>query len=95
MLAAAKTAIAARLAEMTSPAPDRPVLRRGSEGESVGVLQRALTAAGYPLVVDEDFGPATDFVARDFQRRFGLLADGVVGRATWHALATYLSETAS
>lgn len=60
----------------------RPVLRRGSRGEAVRELQLLLGG----VVVDGDFGPATERVVEAYQRRSGLVADGVVGPATWAAL---------
>lgn len=74
-----------------TPAPtvSRPTLRRGSTGGDVTYLQ-ALFNRAYPaysrLVVDGDFGPATEAVAREFQRRANLGVDGIVGPATWRAL---------
>ncbi len=67
----------------------RPTLRRGSTGSDVTYLQSLFNRA-YPayskLVVDGDFGPATESVVREFQRRAGLGVDGVVGPATWSKL---------
>jgi len=41
--------------------PDpRPVLRRGSNTEAVGKLQAMLQKLGFPLAIDQDFGPATE-----------------------------------
>lgn len=72
-----------------APTPARPVLRKGSKGAAVADLQRRLNR-DYPaysrLVVDEDFGGKTDAVVREFQRRAGLVVDGVVGSKTWAAL---------
>ncbi len=62
------------------------VLRRGSTGDAVGELQGLLRARGFPLTVDNDFGPATELAVIEFQRRSGLAPDGIVGRLTWAAL---------
>ncbi|MFP5368405.1 MAG: RICIN domain-containing protein, partial [Actinomycetes bacterium] len=62
------------------------LLRQGSGGGCVGHLQNHLNDYGYGLVVDNDFGPATDNAVRSFQSSRGLDADGVVGPATWDAL---------
>lgn len=58
-----------------------PVLRQGDRGEDVKRLQAALG-----IGMDGDFGPATKKAVVAFQKRKGLYADGVVGRATWSAL---------
>lgn len=77
-----------------APAPGpgpvgRPTLRRGQGGEHVHYLQSLLNRA-YPrysnLTVDGDFGPATESVVREFQRRAGLPVDGIVGHDTWRRL---------
>lgn len=63
------------------------VLRRGSESEEVGRLQRRLRGQGFsPGLPDRRFGPATEAALLAFQRAGGLLADGVCGPATWAAL---------
>lgn len=87
-LALAKRALAALAAAgITSPDPAHyPVLRRGSEGPSVELLQARLRMQGYPLTLDGDFGPATDLVVRAVQKALGLRIDGIVGPATWAAL---------
>jgi hypothetical protein len=72
-----------------APSSGRPTIRRGSTGETVRFLQEFLNRV-YPaysrLVVDGDFGPATESVVRNFQGRSNLVTDGVVGPATWRAL---------
>ncbi|MGH3863589.1 peptidoglycan-binding domain-containing protein [Actinokineospora sp.] len=74
-----------------TPAPTsaRPVIRRGAKGDAVREVQRILNA-WYPalprLVVDGDFGAATDARVRHMQRAAGLAVDGVVGPATWRRL---------
>lgn len=64
----------------------RPVLRIGASGDDVAALQSRLNERGAGVVVDGNFGPATERVVRRFQSSAGLTADGVVGPATWSAL---------
>jgi hypothetical protein len=64
-----------------------PVVRRGSSGESVRLLQQLLTDRGHsPGPVDGIFGPGTEAAVRAFQQANGLAVDGVVGPNTWTAL---------
>ncbi len=66
-----------------------PVLKRGSRGPAVRLLQEAIRVRLNPspkLAVDGVFGPETEKAVRQFQRQEGLAADGVVGTATWKAL---------
>ena len=58
-----------------------PVLRMGSRGPSVAILQSFLG-----LKQDFEFGPKTHLAVQAFQKSAGLLNDGVVGPATWAAL---------
>lgn len=62
------------------------LLRRGSRGEAVRMLQTSLTAAGHALIADGIFGPATEQAVRAFQMRNRLVVDGVAGPATMAAL---------
>lgn len=58
-------------------------LKKGSEGKQVKLLQQFLNwDGGCNLVVDGIFGPATDKAVRNFQKRNGLDADGIVGPLT-------------
>jgi len=64
-----------------------PTLRRGSQGDEVADLQMLLNSKfGYELEVDGNFGKATETAVKDFQKKHGLTADGVVGKKTWAAL---------
>lgn len=70
------------------PSSSRPTLRRGSTGADVTYLQALLNrmfASYSKLVVDGDFGPATESVVRQVQSRSGLAVDGIVGPDTWRA----------
>jgi hypothetical protein len=64
-----------------------PLLRRGSTGDFVRRLQRALASVGFdPGPIDAIFGPLTDAAVRSFQTARALQVDGIVGPQTWGAL---------
>ena len=57
--------------------------KRGSRGEVVKQIQKALYGAGYPTgVIDGVYGEMTENAVRQFQKAKGLKADGIVGPAT-------------
>jgi lysozyme len=66
-------------------------LRRGDRGDKVRVLQANLLTLGIRLVVDADFGPATEQAVKTFQARAGLSPDGIVGPMTAAAIVEALS----
>lgn len=67
-------------------------LRRGDSGEYVRLAQYFLrVVSNYytsvrPVAIDSIFGSNTDAAVRDFQNRFGLAIDGIVGPDTWQRL---------
>lgn len=67
--------------------------RIGNDPALVRAVQRRLKAAfaGYAghLVIDGDFGSQTQAAVREFQRRSGLVADGIVGPMTAAALKAW------
>jgi peptidoglycan hydrolase-like protein with peptidoglycan-binding domain len=67
-----------------------PILRPGMQGSEVVKLQQRLQRLGFLSVgdIDGDFGEVTQAAVIAFQKRNGLKADGVVGGATWEALAS-------
>lgn len=69
------------------------ILRRGSYGPQVELLQLALSRAGYLPArgVDGIFGSATQAAVTRFQRDSGLAADGIAGPRTWSALDPWLA----
>src|SRR4051794_10993820 len=77
--------VSAALLTATVVAPVAPAvaqeLQRGSHGEDVAAVQRALGVAA-----DGEFGPVTRRAVRDFQAAHGLEVDGVVGPITSQAL---------
>jgi murein L,D-transpeptidase YcbB/YkuD len=62
------------------------VLKKGSKGKEVQVLQLILRGHGHNVTIDGDFGPATDAAVRAFQKLHKLTVDGVVGPTTWATL---------
>lgn len=56
--------------------------KRGSRGEMVRQIQKALAGAGLRVIVDGNFGPITEEAVKEFQKQKGLKADGIVGPAT-------------
>lgn len=52
------------------------------KGDDVLQVQKALRERGYNIEADGVFGQETDRAVRDFQRRQGLIVDGIVGPAT-------------
>lgn len=63
---------------------NRPVLRRGSTGNEVKLLQQLLG-----ITADGSFGPQTEAVVKEYQKKNGLVADGIVGHQTWATLLLY------
>ena len=72
--------------------PFPSVLREGSRGEPVKVIQYLLSVVGefYSAIpgvaIDGIFGPATKNAVLALQRLTGLTQDGIVGERTWAAL---------
>jgi predicted chitinase len=62
------------------------LLRQGSRGPDVQMMQQRLSDLGYSLAVDGIFGPGTRAAVVGLQRQMALSADGIVGPATWAAL---------
>ena len=75
-----------------------PVLKKGSKGNYVKLLQYLLTvhdctdAKGNPLEIDGSFGPATQYALATFQSYRNLKADCICGTATWAELLKFNLE---
>jgi peptidoglycan hydrolase-like protein with peptidoglycan-binding domain len=66
-----------------SPAVPTSILRKGDNGDQVRILQSLLNIInGAGLVIDGDFGPATDFAVRAYQTKLKVTSDGVWGPQT-------------
>jgi peptidoglycan hydrolase-like protein with peptidoglycan-binding domain len=65
----------------------RPRLERGSSGEAVRRVQRALTAAlGRTVTIDGNFGAETEQAVQAYQGRMNIETTGVVDETTWNHL---------
>ena len=62
------------------------VLRQGSSGGTVRLVQQKLNALGEKLSTDGKYGASTATAVERYQRRNGLTADGAVGKATWEKM---------
>ena len=64
-----------------------PIIRKGSKGSYVTILQKTLVEKGYdPKGIDGIFGPGCDKAVRQYQKDKGLVVDGCVGPKTWNSL---------
>lgn len=65
------------------------MVKQGSKGVYVAVLQDALNSLGYSSgTVDGIFGTGTKNAVIKFQKANNLIADGIVGCNTWKALTS-------
>ena len=58
----------------------------GSIGNDVKLLQQLLCYHGYGLAVDSEFGNITKSAVMEYQKKNGLVVDGIVGEQTWKNL---------
>ena len=70
-------------------------LQKGDNGNEVLTLQELLVKAGISLTPDGDFGNYTLAKVKEFQKKNGLVSDGIVGPSTWAALQGNLIVTTS
>jgi peptidoglycan hydrolase-like protein with peptidoglycan-binding domain len=61
------------------------LIRRGVQGRDVRQWQVQMSKLEFDIDVDGEFGPQTERVCFDFQRKQRLEVDGIVGPATWTA----------
>ncbi len=69
--------------------PTLPTLRKGSQGETVYIVQLLLiNFHGVDVKTDAIFGQETENAIKDLQQSRRLTTTGVVDKLTWEALAT-------
>lgn len=68
-----------------------PVIRKGSSGRFVMLLQCVLVCLGYTdAYVDGAAGNGTETAIKAVQRKYRLLADGVCGKNTWRRILNFV-----
>lgn len=75
-------------AELAFPGP----VQKGAKGVKAKRVQEWLTLRGFPLVIDSDFGGATDTQVRAFQARERLPINGIVDQVTFTTLTSPLAR---
>ncbi len=78
-----------RRAHLVTQLPVYPgdLIKRGSDGANVRLIQKRLRRFGAELELDGDFGHMTEDAVKDFQQQRLLLpTDGIVGFKTWSQL---------
>ncbi|MGW3661314.1 penicillin-insensitive murein endopeptidase [Streptomyces sp. NPDC005151] len=69
-----------------------PTQSTGNRGSDVVALQHLLNARGHSLATDGVFGSGTVSAVKAFQGANGLVADGIVGPATWGKVISTVRE---
>ncbi len=62
------------------------LIKKGSKGANVKLVQEWLNLHGFGLAIDGDFGPATEHGVMLFQNHNILIVDGIVGDKTFEKL---------
>ncbi len=70
-------------------------VQKGVKNAKVRRVQEWLSLRGFPLTIDNDFGPATDTQVRAFQGGAGLPVTGVVDSTVFTALAAPLARASA
>ena len=68
------------------PAKTTRLVKQGSRGAHVKMMQTQLNKKGFKLSVDGIAGPQTIGALKKFQKSKGLVVDGLCGKQTWSEL---------
>ncbi len=67
--------------------------KKGMKGNKVKHIQEWLCLHGHNLVIDGDFGPATDRAVRDFQSKKQLKDNGIVDKKTFQTMVKPMTDS--
>lgn len=67
-------------------------LKKGSKGKQVKIVQEWLCLHDFNIAIDGDFGPASEHAVKEFQKKAGLLSDGIVGQQTFSVLIKPMTD---
>lgn len=67
-------------------------MKKGDTGDAVRVLQHQLNQSGFKIEADGWFGDTTEAAVKAFQRRLGLVEDGIAGIKTLALLKSGMSD---
>jgi peptidoglycan hydrolase-like protein with peptidoglycan-binding domain len=67
-----------------------PMVRQGSSGSAVRVLQQLLNFKGFKLEVNGQFDQPTEVAVKNFQQMNALVINGIVDAETWYHLSVGL-----
>lgn len=67
-------------------------LQQRHKGKQVKLVQEWLSIHGFHLAIDGDFGPATEYAVRRFQKKKNVGADGIVGAETFNLLVEPMAK---
>lgn len=70
-------------------------LKRGDKGEPVKQLQQKLTDLGYPVKSTGEFGPTTESLVKQYQRKHGITPTGQFGPTTLKSMEGALKVNSS
>ena len=68
----------------------KKILKKGDKGKKVKIIQEWLCLHGYRIVIDGDFGPATEYAVRQFQQSRHLQETGTVEENSFRSLVSPL-----
>lgn len=66
--------------------------KRGDRNNTVKIIQEWLSLHGFTLTMDKDFGPATESMVRQFQKKMRLPETGIVNKTTFARLTLPMSK---